>query len=281
MDWEQPYWEGMVDKKLDISQPFALATQKTKHVLGCIKRSVSSRVRELILPLCSSLGRPHPEFCIQLWGHWHRKDMNLLNQVQRRPPRWCGGWNSSAMKTGWERWVCSIWRRLQGDLDHLSYRRLQESWRKSFYKIMSYHYRTRENDFKLKKGRFKLDVRKKLLTVSVLRDRNRLPRKLWSTSSLEAFKVSLDAVLSNLVCGRCTCPWERGPFQADQFKDSMKWIYSYILLLFPNLFSLFFTKPCHFNKFCLNNYFLKYFQRKMVTLFSPSKIRPRYLSAAN
>ena len=60
-----------------------LASQKAKHILGCFKRSMASRLREVILPLYSALVRPHLEYCIQLWGPQHGKDVNLLEQAQR------------------------------------------------------------------------------------------------------------------------------------------------------------------------------------------------------
>ncbi|GAB0176180.1 hypothetical protein GRJ2_000083200 [Grus japonensis] len=81
---EEKDLEVLVDEKLNKSWQHALAAQKASCVLGCIKRGVTSRSREEILPLYSALVRPHLEYCIQLWGPQHKKDMELLERVQRR-----------------------------------------------------------------------------------------------------------------------------------------------------------------------------------------------------
>ncbi|GAB0177568.1 hypothetical protein GRJ2_000222100 [Grus japonensis] len=81
----------LIDEKLNMSRRCALAAQKANCVLGCIKSSVTSRSREGILPLYSALVRPHLEYRVQLWGPQYRRDMELLEQVQRRAMKLFGG----------------------------------------------------------------------------------------------------------------------------------------------------------------------------------------------
>ena len=89
----------------------------------------------------------------------------------------------------------------------------------------------RGNGFKLEEGKFRLGIRKKFLTVRVVRHWNRLPSEVVNAPSLEAFKARLDGALSNLVY------WEvslsiAGGLQLDDLKSSFqpKAFYDFMIL---------------------------------------------------
>ena len=64
-----------------------LAAQKANRILGSIKRSMTSRSREVILPLYSALMRLHLENCIQFWGPQYKKDMELFGAGPEEGPK--------------------------------------------------------------------------------------------------------------------------------------------------------------------------------------------------
>ena len=87
-------------------------------------------------------------------------------------------------------------RRLQGNLV-AAFQYLKGAYKKDGDKLFSRACcnRTRANGFKLKEGRFRLDRRKKFVTMRVVKHWHRLPREVGDAPSLETFKVM---ALSNL-----------------------------------------------------------------------------------
>ena len=90
--------------------------------------------------------------------------------------------------------------------------------------------RTRGNSFKLRQGKFRLDIRRTHFTQRVVKHWNRLPKEAVDASSLKAFKARLDMALGSLVWWLATLHIAEGlklddhcgPFQPRPFCDSMK-----------------------------------------------------------
>ncbi|KAJ7417209.1 hypothetical protein WISP_66042 [Willisornis vidua] len=101
----------MVGERLGMTWQCALAAQKAKHVLGCIKSSVASRLSEGILPPSSALVRPHLGYCVQFWSPQHRKDIDLLEQVQSRATKMIKGMEHLCYKERQRIGFCSAQKR--------------------------------------------------------------------------------------------------------------------------------------------------------------------------
>ena len=201
-DWVQP-WGGLGGAggwEAQLARQLALTAQKANRALGCSKSSVASGAREGIVPLCSALVRPHLQCCARLWGPQHKKDMDLLERAQRRPWRWSEGWSTCEDRLRELGLFRLEKRRLQGDLI-AACQYLTGPTRKLEGGFLQGHIvtRTRGNGFKLKEGRFRLDVRKKFFTVRVVRCWHRLPRAAVDAPSLAVLKARLDGAWSNLL----------------------------------------------------------------------------------
>ena len=74
-----------MNANMKVSEQCRIAASKGNQVIGMIlRRNITYKEKSLIVPLYKAIVSPHLEYCIQAWSPYLRKDIYMLDKIQRR-----------------------------------------------------------------------------------------------------------------------------------------------------------------------------------------------------
>ena len=69
---------------MKVPEQCGIAASKGNQILGLIRRTITYKEKQLIVPLYKTVVGPHLEYCIQAWRPYSKKDIDRLERLQRR-----------------------------------------------------------------------------------------------------------------------------------------------------------------------------------------------------
>jgi len=189
----------IINQTLKSSQQCVAAANTANRTLGMINRTFVNKHSNIMLRLYQTLVRPKLEYCVQAWRPYLKKDIDLLEKVQRRATRLMTSDKSLSYTDRLQKFGLTTLetRRLRGDLIEVfkMFKGFDNIALNDFFKLSSTT--LRGHTLKIYKPQVNLDVRKFFFTVRIIDVWNSLPVSLINCETVATFKKHLDCLLKN------------------------------------------------------------------------------------
>ena len=177
------------------THPSEAAAAKARQALFRLKSAIVNKSPEVFVPLYSAFVRPHLEYCVQAWAPYLRKDVNILEKVQKLATRMV--WGTKGLRYPDRLTMLNLFslerRRLRGDLIEVF--KATQHWESSAIAqlfVLRRFTGLRGHKFTLEKSRSSLAVRHNFFTNRVVNAWNKLPSNLVDCQNVDSFKKCLD-----------------------------------------------------------------------------------------
>ena len=185
----------IVSQNLKPSKQCAAAAKRASRILGMIYRNIKIRAPRIMSRLIKQLIRPHVEYAVQAWSPWLRRDIELLESVQRRATKMVTWLRDLPYEERLRRLNLTTLekRRVRGDnIETFKILRgLEELTEEDFFDRPEASQATRGHSLKLRKKHTRLDIRKYFYTCRAVDSFNSIPPSAAQVQTVMEFKKGL------------------------------------------------------------------------------------------
>ena len=187
-----------ISADMKVSEQCAIAAANGNQILGLIRRNIVYKKKKLIIPLYKTIVRPHLEYCIQAWRPYRKKDIDILERVQRRATKMIQKLRNISYEMRLKE--CGLTtletRRLRGDqIEVFKILNGYENIDRNIFFSVKEERRTRGHGITLAKKQCRLDIRKFSFSQRTVNQWNRLSADCVGASSVNMFNNKIDMYL--------------------------------------------------------------------------------------